>query len=327
MCSVSVGSASVAAEDKRVSFARINRRDEQLAFQERSFTDEMIAMAQHGELTAERTYLGQERIWTAGDLEIVENGTFMTGLMGFMLSESQFIYDQDAKSWAKGRRQGDIAASERTVVPFAVDLRPERRWVAFGTTQRIRRRGFAEAFQQALNTAVALLGLIPTVWEVDLVTSQSTIEGWLREHPDVVILKRTIKLPNPVRDLTGVLEEIATVNARTKAEEFRAAAGQSLNLLASGSTLATLLQGVEQGHTAVDLVARGEGRGRPRFSTAVSSDEGFVQDWGDDVELGKLRVLQALTVYSSVRAGEVGDLGEEEVRIIIENEEMEEPGA
>ena len=314
------------AEDRKVSFARINRRDDRPGQQgqldPRSFTTDMVAMAHSRDIVAKRPHPQGERTWIAADIEVTGDEEFIFGLIGFQTVETQYPFEPESHSWTKERRGGPAVGSDRTLVPFAVDIRPDRRWVAFTTTQKVTRSAFANAFQEALNQAVAALHLFPTVWEVDLVTSPTTIERWLAEHPDVVVIKRIVKLPNPVRDLSGMYAEMRDLNAHRTTQEHAAAPGEVLDVHGP-STLSQLTEGVQQGNVALTITSRGEGRARPRFSTSVGSDTAFIEDFGDDLETGKERVLRALTHYSSMVAGEDADQADED--LIIEEQEILEP--
>jgi hypothetical protein len=274
----------------------------------RPFADDMEVLAGSRVIKAsfERTPVQDAQEWVAADLGFDMSRTFVVGLIGFTTTESVYQFDPETFSWISGRQQGPQAASDRSMVPFAVDLRNDRRWIAFGTAQRIRPQGFANAFQVALNNAVQELRLLPSIWEVDLVTSPTTIVEWLAENPDVINVRRTVRYPNPVRDLRGVHAEMAELAAKVKREEFSAPAGQRL-ALRPGPLLDSLLEGVDNGNTDVRFEARGEGGTRPRFNTRLASDEEWVDDWGDDYALGMQNVLQALESYSARRAGEVDE--------------------
>src|SRR6266545_5352803 len=87
-------------------------------------------------------------------------------------------------------------ASRRTTVPFAVDLREDRRWVAFAPSARIQPASFRRGFAAVLNTAVARLQLWPSEWEFDLVLQKRTVEEWIAEHDQVFYFRRKVKLTN-----------------------------------------------------------------------------------------------------------------------------------
>lgn len=91
-------------------------------------------------------------------------------------------FDDEAFSWMKAQVEDADAANEQTIVPFAVDLRDSERWVAFATTARLQANSFRLGFEHVLNRAVAELGLMPTAWEVDLVTSTGLIRQWLTRN-------------------------------------------------------------------------------------------------------------------------------------------------
>lgn len=311
---------------RRVAFARINRRtDPQQPIDLRPFGEDLRTLAESREIKASiaANLVQAAQEWIAADLEMDPTETFLTGLIGFTSSESFYKLDPESFSWIKGQEQGPEAASDRSMVPFAVDLRDDRRWVAFGTAQRVRPQGFANAFQLALNNAVAAALQFPSVWEIDLVTSTTTISEWLDENPDVVTVKRTIRYPNPVRDLAGVHAEMADLAAKIKREEFVAPPGAHLNVRPQ---LTVLTEGVEDGNADLRIEARGEGGTRPRFNTRLASDEEWVDDWGADYQQGMTNVLDALRAYSARRAGEEEDDETDDDRLAVDPDIIEADG-
>ena len=138
----------------------------------------------------------------------------MTGILGFSTPDQQKIFDPDAWSWVKGETVALDAATRRTVAPFAIDLRDNERWVGFAPTGNLRPPTFASGLEQALNHAVGAAGLIPTEWEVDLVTSRFEIEHWLQAHPLVHFMRRTIKIPNPGRVIDDDRAEMRALAAK-----------------------------------------------------------------------------------------------------------------
>jgi len=119
---------------KRVAFARINRRAEATeGFGARPFRDDMRALAESHQTRAQ--FRGRE--WIAADLKILPTEDHMTGVLGFTDEETLRDFDPAAFSWVKGPIHIQEGASERTMVPFAIDLRDDKRWVAFGTSTRI----------------------------------------------------------------------------------------------------------------------------------------------------------------------------------------------
>jgi hypothetical protein len=71
-------------------------------------------------------------------------------------------------------------ATPTTMVPFAVDLREQRRWVAFTTTPRIRNVGFANGLQATLNEAYSDWSTAVTA----LMEEVSRAMGGLRPAPE-----------------------------------------------------------------------------------------------------------------------------------------------
>jgi hypothetical protein len=124
----------------------------------------------------------------------------MMGVLGFSQPERLTDFDEETFSWIKGERRTEHGASERTMVPFAVDIREEYRWVAFATAYRIRPSGFARGLASTLTTAVTKAGKIPVEWDVDLVADVTEVEEWLERHPDVFHFERVLRLSQPCAD-------------------------------------------------------------------------------------------------------------------------------
>src|SRR5438132_3556679 len=115
---------------KRVAYARVNRRsDATEPFQLRPFRDDMATLVQSHQTQAE--FRGAT--WIAADLRLDPSANFMMGILGFSDRETLVDFDPAAYSWLKGPTHEHEGASVRTMVPFAVDLREDHRWVAFGT--------------------------------------------------------------------------------------------------------------------------------------------------------------------------------------------------
>jgi hypothetical protein len=301
---------------KRVAFARINVRTAQGGFGDRTFRDEMTNLAAAGEMRVtvpNRESLVADSVeWVARDLALSDDGSVLSGLIGFATRQRIYVAQEDEQSWLKGEQTTPEAGSDDTLVPFAVDIRDDRRWVAFATAQKIRPAGFANAFQAALQGALEGITPFPSMWEVDLITDRSTIEEWLAEHPAVVVFRRTVRHPNPVRDLSVVHQEMADLHAKSKREEFRAYPGETLDVRADTDTLGRLLEGVDKGWVDAYFQAQGDGGTRPRFNTRLASDEEFVEDFRDDLSRGLDLVTRALRNYSARRAGEIPEPAEME---------------
>lgn len=165
----------------------------------RAFADDMAALAKsHLTTFTQESIAGRPgRRWIAGDMMLTPSGDFLTGVRGFTEQQQQVSFDDDAFSWMKAQVEESDAASDQTIVPFAVDLRDSERWVAFATTNRLPENSFRRGFENVLNHAVAQLGLMPTAWEVDLVTSTGVIREWLQRNPLVYRLRRVLKPTNP----------------------------------------------------------------------------------------------------------------------------------
>jgi len=294
----------MAAKTRKVRFARINRRrppgQETLAM--RSFAEDLTVLAESHltQFTQPDPQTGNTRTWTAADMSVQPDGDFMTGILGFSTPDQQKIFDPDAWSWVKGETVALDAATRRTVAPFAIDLRDNQRWVGFAPTSNLRPPIFAFGLEQALNHAVSVAGLIPTEWEVDLVTSRFEIDQWLQAHPLVHFMRRTIKIPNPGRDIDDDRAEMRALAARRKTEEF--SAGRSSALDISSEQFARKLDGTQTGDLELQMVAHdAQGGGLSKFNSRNSGDESLIDEFGLDLMLGMELVLGALRLYVRTR--------------------------
>lgn len=283
----------------RVAFARINRRNpDQQPLAPRTFREDMEVLGNSGRLRSQRG----NRTFIAGDLAIVDDGTYMIGVLGHEVVEEVRAFDEAAGSWVKGATTVAEGALRDTTVPFAVDLRSDRRWVAFAPSSRIQPAGFAIAFQEVLNAAVRQLDLWPTDWEVDLVTSTSTIRAWVAQHPNVFKLSRTVRMTNPGLNLDDERERMQALGARVKEEEYRASRGSTLRVR-DNPAFDEAIEGVERGDVDVRLTARGEGTTEDRFNSKKQPDSTYVDDFEGDLVRGMELVLDALRGYTNRRAG------------------------
>jgi hypothetical protein len=288
------------AKMRKVRFARINRRSpagqETLAM--RTFAEDFTELASSRlTQTTQRGTGGQLlKTWTAADMTIDANGDFMTGTLGFSSPEDRKVFNTDAWSWVKGETVDLDAASRATVAPFAVDLHESHRWVAFAPTAKIRPGTFAWGLEHVLNQAVVAAGLIPTEWEVDLVVSRSEVDEWIRKHPLIHFMRRTIKIPNPGRELDSDRAEMRSLAAQKKTEEFVAQRG---GLLDTASELfADKLDGTQTGDVELQLHAhRHNENGIVKFNSRSAADEELIDDFGVDLMLGMELVLAALQLY------------------------------
>ena len=281
--------------------ARINRRDEDLSLSDHSdFKADLLAIVRAQELRTEQPVPGRAEPyrWVAKDLTVDATETFLSGTIGFTTTER--IYDDEPESWAKAGRELPDAGSDRSIVPFAVDLRDDRRWIGFGTSQKIRQATFCTHFEDALNRAVDTLDLLALRWEVDLVSSMEDLDEWLREHPLIKKVTRILKMPNPQRDLSEERAAMRALRATRKREEWTTSdRGQHLRV--SSQEFRTLLDGIEEGYVEIILAegSRGEVYNSKRRAEVVQ-----VPDWADDLIQGMAAVQDAVANYSARRAGE-----------------------
>lgn len=295
----------MAEKTRKVVFGRINRRnDQQDTFEGRSFAEDMAVLADSRLVRhTEKSTAGKSGVtWTAADMELTAHGDYLTGVLGFAEQQQQVEFDSESWSWMKGDVRDTDAASDRSITPFAIDLRDGHRWIAFATTARLAPNRFRKGFEESINSAVSALGLMPTAWEVDLVTSAWRIDQWLDTHPRVFSLKRTLKFSNPGRDLDDDRAEMRALAANRKTEEFAAPRGQSLNVEAE--SFRGKLEGTETGDLDVIMKARGEyGARQVQFNSRKTVDDSRIDEFGNDLRRGIDIVLAALQEYVSSKDG------------------------
>ena len=268
----------------------------------RPFREEMQILAESRQTEAEI----RARLWIAADMTLDASGDFLTGVLGFADAEDFRDLDRQSFSWIKGEVQRAHGASRSTMVPFAVDLRDDHRWVAFATSHRIRQNNFSQGLGIILTSAVKRLRLIPAEWEVDLVTSFTTVEEWLEEHPDVYELVRIVRFPNPRRDIDEDRKKMKALGASRKAESYSSGRDNRLEL-EGNPVFEHLSEGLDTGDVAIILKARGPAGSKPTFKSWESADEAHIEDFGDDYQLGMERILDVLRRYVEERGKGQGD--------------------
>ncbi|MDX6308436.1 MAG: hypothetical protein QOI06_1482 [Nocardioidaceae bacterium] len=289
---------------KRLVFGRINRRSQE-TLQSRPFREDMSALADsHLTRHVQRlTSTRRARTWQAADMALTPDGDFMTGVLGYSEEENRTDFDPASWSWIKGESRESDTASDATMAPFAVDLRDDHRWVAFAVTARLQPTTFTKGFEQVLNEAATVLKLVPTTWEVDLVTSPFRIRDWLADHPRVYKMVRTVKFSNPGLDLDRDRQEMRAMSARRKTEEYAAAPRRSLNV--NSDAFNEKLEGTDTGNLDIRMSARGaQGASESRFSTRLNMDDASVPDFGTDLVAGMETVLAALKEYVANRTSQ-----------------------
>lgn len=289
----------MARGDAKVAFGRINRRSNgQATLDRRPFSEDMGRLADSHETV---TQLG-ERLWRASDLQVRDNGDMMIGILGYEVSEQVRSFAEEDFSWLKGATQLVQGAQPDTVVPFAIDLREGRRWVAVATTARIQHSSFATGLQAVLNAAVEKVGLLTTDWEVDMITSQSNVLEWVSEHAGIKKFKRIVKFSNPGKNLDDDKADMVALGATVKDEEFRALGGQDLNL-SGNPAFRDKLEGMDRGDVQVRLEAENDGV-KSVYTSKAKPDTDFI-DAFDTLEDGMEGVLHALRAYSSKQSAKL----------------------
>ncbi len=291
---------------RKVVFARINRRrTKQGTLDMRPFVDDVRVLARtHHTTYSERRPNTPTRHWFAADLHVTPHGDYLVGTLGYSEEQEHREFDSTAWSWVKGETRWANTGSEQTVVPFAVDLHEHGRWVAFATASRMTAARCRAGLEHVLREAVNASGLIPADWDVDLVTSRSTVSSWLAKHPKVFKLVRTLKFSNPGLDLDGDREEMRALGANRKTEEFAAFRGATL--VTDGDDFQRKLAGVERGDVEIELSARSdEGRQTAVFKSKDTPDALEIEDYGVDLEAGMEAVLRALRTYINTLPAEL----------------------
>lgn len=284
---------------RRVVFGRVNQRYHG-SIDQLSFHDQMLLVSELGHFEA---YQGGKR-WIVGNIAIDKTTSFLSGIIGFADLEVRLHVDEVSGSWLKASSQLVDGASSQAVVPFAIDLRPNRRWTASVTSPRIRPETFCRGFELSINRARSRLGLDMSL-EVDVVTSRTTVEEWVEMHPEIRVIRRVVKLPNPRRDIAQDIQDMEDLAASRKEEQYTAGRNQNLRAVddagRASNAIRNLTVGLDTGQVEITMEARGPGGGS-RFRSVTSPDETRIPDFMDDWQHGIELVLYALRDYSDRRA-------------------------
>jgi hypothetical protein len=286
---------------RRVAFARINRRQpEQTTLEKRPFGEDMRTLAESGETKVRLLDL----MWAAGDLHVTPSEDAVTGVFGFEDREHLRLFDEAANSWIKAQEREAIGASlERTTVPFAVDLREDHRWVAFGTSIKIQAATFAKGLTMILSGAVSKVGLMPLEWEVDLVKDVALVEDFIERYPNITRFVRIIHRQNGMR-LDEDRRQMQELWAHEKRVEFRTAERKRTGVLnvQGNPDFHEWLDGLDEGDVDVELQA-GHGISKQYFSSTNRAVRDWVPDYGTNMELGMDYMLAALHKFVEDRVG------------------------
>jgi hypothetical protein len=259
-------------------------------------------LSQHGQAVAE-TRAGE---WWVKDLTIDPSETFFSGTIGLSQTQTTLRHAEDQPSWVKAQTHTEVGARGGQVAPFAIDLRDERRWVAFAAAGHAPST-VAYTLAVAVSRALQDLPVRTPAWDFDLVYSKSSVTEWVREHNDVREFVRIVKRPNPVRNVNDEVAELNAINAGRKAEHFVAARQRNLRLLDLDGNLRPefegLLEGSESGYVEIRLESRGrKGTAAYRYRQEEYADHAFIEPFGDDLQGGMAAVVDALREYSDRRA-------------------------
>lgn len=288
-----------------VEFCRINRRTNQPNLVIRPFRDDVQVLATQGRLELRATVRRVEFI--AADLAITLDDNFLTGLLGFAEEETLRQFEADTHSWLKGETTEFHGATRQTVVPFAVDLREHRRWTAYVTTGRIRSTFFRQAFEAVLNHAVGAMGLLPVDWEVDLVMSTTALTDWISEHPDVIQIRRTVKLVNPLKDVDEARRKMRALRGDRYRDVISAGRNETLDV--ANDSFQRHIAPIETGDAVVEITARMGEAGTQRFKSETHSERTVIPPYRQDLQAGIERVLGVLATFSDLRGDVVHEEG------------------
>ena len=233
--------------------------------------------------------------WIAADLEIDPTDSYLTGTLGFSSKEVVRRFNDDKFSWLKSEAIETVGAKPTTVVPFAVDIRDDRRYVAFATTGRIPATRFAFGFERALRAATERLQMVGAEWDVDLMPDVSTVRQWIATHPNIIKITRGMRRHNPVDHINDDRAEMRAYGARRKDEVLYAALNSTLKVN-DNDWFEAKLQSMFVGDVDLRLEAR-EGETVVRYSSKKKVDSVHVDDYRQDLELGIALVLAALRLY------------------------------
>lgn len=238
----------------------------------------------------------RDKEFIAADLSTTADGQFLIGTLGFAEDETLRSHDEEAFSWVKGPTTDVHGATNQTVVPFAIDLGEHRRWCAHVTTARIRALLFRQAFEAVLNAAVAQVPLIPSRWEVDPVMSLSDLTQWLDEHPEVVVVKRIVKLTNPLQDVDEARRKMRALRGTIYRDLIQAPRDGALET--HTEEFRQHVSGIETGDMLVELEARVPG-GRNIYKSEAHRQRTTIADYGSNLEQGMASVLAVLADFSN----------------------------
>lgn len=293
---------------RRIYFARVNRRLDAVLQdsigERRPFRHDMADLVDASPLRARVPRSARE--WIAADLEWRgANDDFVVGMLGYVDEHTRRDFDEENGSWVKGNRWQAGGARDEALVPFAVDAREDRRYVAFATGGGLTQLQFLGGFKRAVNKAVGDLGLWPVDWDVDLVTLRQDVYDWLRDHRDVKIVTRIVRLPNPGGDLSDIRARMRALRSREGLETYKSRIGKELAVVDEDGEptepMVELTEGLEEGDVELRMEARSSGHDlSPVFNSLERSHFTIAQSWEDDLS-GMQTVLETLIEFSASR--------------------------
>jgi hypothetical protein len=229
--------------------------------------------------------------WIAADLEVVQ-GDFLVGVIGYSSITTSLAFDESSWSWLKGTTTVLEGGDQHTLAPFAVDLRKERRWVAFAPTGYVNEKSFAGGFQAVLNEALRRIEEVFSDWEVDVVSSRGALRDWLEENgDDIKTMTITLRVPNPGRDLDDDRASMQSLAAGGLTKKYTARRNQTLRVENEVDALSDELE-----KTDVDVYL--QTRSNVTFNSKTKVERVYVEGFGDDLRRGMQVVVDELKRYS-----------------------------
>jgi hypothetical protein len=151
-----------------------------------------------------------------------------------------------------------------------------------------------------LNEAVAVLGLLPSEWEVDPVSSVDTVYEWMQTHEEIMKFTRHVRLTNALVDVDEDRRLMRELGAREDTQTYKAGRNDTLRLR-DNPIFNALIEPLETGDIDVVLVARAGDTGYNTYSSRAHADRTFIPTFGPDLERGIQEVLAVLRQFSEQR--------------------------
>jgi hypothetical protein len=287
-----VANGSPSQKKQQLAFARINRRPQQ-PMDLPPFRQVVLAMVSARDLYADRG----DKKWIAADFELRYHETMLVGIIGYTTIEIRTQFDLTEWSWLKGPQAIESGATNRTLAPFAIDLREKNRWVAFAPKGYLNVRSFPAGLRAILFEGLSRQRQGFLDWDVDIVGNAIALREWVEQHPHVRSMKLTLRMTNPGRDLSSDREAMRAIGAGRLDKIYYPKAKTNLHVEGELRELEE-----ELGGTDVDVKLTARERGGPvSFDSKTSREQRFVDAFGDDLRTGMDLVAEALVQFATER--------------------------